>query len=105
MNVSVSLVKDLRKKTGAGMMDCKKSLVATSGNFEAAIDLLKVKGLANAAKKSERVVSEGLTALIVESSNAAVIEINSETDFVSRNKIFVVLEKQSSKFSYLKIKN
>ena len=97
MNVSVSLVKDLRKKTGAGMMDCKKSLVATSGNFEAAIDLLKVKGLANAAKKSERVVSEGLTALIVESSNAAVIEINSETDFVSRNKIFQSLVNKTVK--------
>ena len=88
MSVSASLVKDLREKTGAGMMDCKKALVETSGDFEAAVDWLKVKGLAAAAKKASRVASEGLTALEVNGNNAAVIEINSETDFVSRNEIF-----------------
>jgi len=88
MSVSASLVKDLREKTGAGMMDCKKALVETSGDFEAAVDWLKVKGLAAAAKKADRLASEGLTALKVDTNNAAVIEINSETDFVSRNELF-----------------
>jgi len=88
MSISASLVKDLREKTGAGMMDCKKALVETSGDFEAAVDWLKVKGLAAAAKKAARVASEGLTALKIEATNAAVIEINSETDFVSRNELF-----------------
>jgi elongation factor Ts len=88
MSVSASLVKNLREKTGAGMMDCKKALVETSGDFEAAVDWLKVKGLAAAAKKADRIASEGLTALKVEATNAAVIEINSETDFVSRNELF-----------------
>lgn len=88
MSVSASLVKDLREKTGAGMMDCKKALVETSGDFEAAIDWLRTKGLAAAAKKAGRVASEGLTALEVSGNMAAVIEVNSETDFVSRNKTF-----------------
>ena len=88
MSVSASLVKDLREKTGAGMMDCKKALVETSGDFEAAIDWLRTKGLAAAAKKAGRVASEGLTALEVNGNMAAVIEVNSETDFVSRNEIF-----------------
>jgi elongation factor Ts len=78
----------LREKTGAGMMDCKKALVETSGDFEAAVDWLKTKGLAAAAKKASRVASEGLTALCVSNNNAAVVEVNSETDFVSRNEIF-----------------
>ena len=88
MSVSASLVKDLRAKTGAGMMDCKKALVETSGDFEAAVDWLRTKGLAAAAKKANRVASEGLTALDVNANSAAVVEINSETDFVSRNEIF-----------------
>ncbi len=88
MSVSASLVKDLREKTGAGMMDCKKALVETSGNFEAAVDWLRTKGLAAAAKKANRVASEGLTALEASGNSAAVIEINSETDFVSRNETF-----------------
>lgn len=88
MNVSASLVRDLRAKTGAGMMDCKKALVETSGDFEAAVDWLKTKGLAAAAKKAGRVAAEGLTALEVSGNKAVAIEINSETDFVSRNEIF-----------------
>ena len=88
MSVSASLVKDLREKTGAGMMDCKKALVETSGDFEAAVDWLRTKGLAAAAKKAGRVASEGLTALEVNGNMAAVIEVNSETDFVSRNETF-----------------
>lgn len=85
---SASAVKDLREKTGAGMMDCKKALVATEGNFEAAIDWLRTKGLLNAAKKADRVAAEGLTAVKVEGKVSAIIEVNSETDFVARNEKF-----------------
>lgn len=88
MSVSATLVKDLRTKTGAGMMDCKKALVETSGDFEAAVDWLRMKGLAAAAKKAGRIAAEGLTAAEVNGTSAAVIEINSETDFVSRNELF-----------------
>ncbi|RTK92431.1 MAG: elongation factor Ts [Rickettsiales bacterium] len=88
MSVSASLVKELREKTGAGMMDCKKALLETNGNFEEAVDWLRTKGLAAAAKKSSRVASEGLTAVSVNGNRAAIIEINSETDFVSRNELF-----------------
>ena len=88
MSVSASLVKELREKTGAGMMDCKKALLETNGNFEEAVDWLRTKGLAAAAKKSGRVASEGLTAVSVNGNRAAIIEINSETDFVSRNELF-----------------
>ena len=88
MSVSASLVKDLREKTGAGMMDCKKALMETSGDFEAAVDWLRTKGLAAAAKKADRIAAEGLTALEVNGTSAAAVEINSETDFVSRNELF-----------------
>ena len=88
MIISASLVKDLREKTGAGMMDCKKALMETNCDFESAIDWLKTKGLATAAKKAGRVAAEGLTAVAVRGTSAAVIEINSETDFVSRNEAF-----------------
>ncbi len=97
MTVSASLVKDLRLKTGAGMMDCKKALVETSGDFEAAIDWLRTKGLAAAAKKAGRVAAEGLTALEVAGTTGAVVEINSETDFVSRNEAFQNLTKKVAK--------
>lgn len=97
MTVSASLVRDLRTKTGAGMMDCKKALVETSGDFEAAVDWLKAKGLAAAAKKAGRVAAEGLTALEVKGNKAVAIEINSETDFVSRNEVFQDLVKQITK--------
>lgn len=88
MSVSALLVKELREKTGAGMMDCKKALMETNGNFEEAVDWLRTKGLAAAAKKSGRVASEGLTAVSVKNNVGAIIEINSETDFVSRNELF-----------------
>jgi elongation factor Ts len=93
MSISASLVKDLREKTGAGMMDCKKALLETNGDFESAVDWLRTKGLAAAAKKAGRVAAEGLTAVCVKATQGAAIEINSETDFVSRNEIFQNLVK------------
>lgn len=86
--ITASLVKDLREKTGAGMMDCKKALTETNGNFEDAIDWLRKKGLSAAAKKSGRVAAEGLTAVFVDGLVGAAIEVNSETDFVARNEQF-----------------
>ncbi|MCW5730575.1 MAG: elongation factor Ts [Alphaproteobacteria bacterium] len=86
--ISATLVKDLRAKTGAGMMDCKKALAETAGDLEAAIDWLRTKGLATAAKKAGRVAAEGLVAVAVEGSAGAVVELNSETDFVARNQQF-----------------
>ena len=88
MSVSASLVKDLRVKTGAGMMDCKKALVEANGDFEAAVDWLRTKGLAAAAKKAGRVAAEGLTAICVNGTKGAAVEINSETDFVAKNEAF-----------------
>ncbi len=93
MSISASLVKDLREKTGAGMMDCKKALLETNGDFESAVDWLRTKGLAAAAKKAGRVAAEGLTAVCVKGTQGAAIEINSETDFVSRNEVFQNLVK------------
>ena len=86
--ISATLVKELREKTGAGMMDCKKALAETGGNLEAAVDWLRKKGLAAAAKKAGRVAAEGLIALAVESGRGALVEVNSETDFVARNEVF-----------------
>ncbi|MGD9535775.1 MAG: translation elongation factor Ts [Alphaproteobacteria bacterium] len=86
--VSAALVKDLREKTGAGMMDCKKALAETAGDLEAAVDWLRKKGLAAAAKKASRVASEGLVGIAVEGGRGAVVEVNSETDFVARNPQF-----------------
>ena len=88
MSVTAALVKELREKSGAGMMDCKKALSETDGDMEAAIDWLRTKGLATAAKKSGRVASEGLVAFSVEGTSGAVIELNAETDFVARNTEF-----------------
>ena len=88
MSVTAALVKELREKSGAGMMDCKKALAETDGDMEAAIDLLRTKGLATAAKKSGRVASEGLVAFAVDGTKGAVIELNAETDFVARNTEF-----------------
>jgi elongation factor Ts len=88
-SISPALVKELREKTGAGMMDCKKALSETSGNLEEAVDWLRKKGLAAASKKAGRVASEGLVAIASASpSQAAMIEVNSETDFVARNPQF-----------------
>ena len=88
MSVTAALVKELREKSGAGMMDCKKALSETDGDMEAAIDWLRTKGLATAAKKSGRVASEGLVAFAVNGTRGALIELNAETDFVARNTEF-----------------
>ncbi len=86
--ITASLVKELRERTGAGMMDCKKALGETDGDIEAAVDWLRKKGLAAAAKKAGRIASEGLVGLVVKGNAGAVIEVNAETDFVSRNEKF-----------------
>ena len=86
--ITASLVKDLRERTGAGMMDCKKALGETDGDIEAAVDWLRKKGLAAAAKKAGRIAAEGLVGLIVAGNKGAVVEVNAETDFVSRNDKF-----------------
>src|SRR6201989_1279068 len=86
--ISAALVKDLREKTGAGMMDCKKALVETDGDIEVAIDWLRKKGLAAAAKKSGRVAAEGLVGVAAGPREGAVVEVNAETDFVARNDQF-----------------
>jgi elongation factor Ts len=88
MAVTAALVKELREKSGAGMMDCKKALNETGGDLEAAIDWLRTKGLASAAKKSGRVAAEGLVGVAVAGTKGAVFEVNSETDFVARNESF-----------------
>jgi elongation factor Ts len=86
--ITAQLVKELREKSGAGMMDCKKALGVVDGDIEAAIDWLRTKGLAAAAKKAGRVAAEGLVALAIGEKSAAVVEVNSETDFVARNEQF-----------------
>ncbi|WP_417457162.1 translation elongation factor Ts [Kordiimonas sp.] len=86
--ITAALVKELREQSGAGMMDCKKALAENDGDLEAAVDWLRTKGLAAAAKKSGRVAAEGLVAVKAAGTKAAVIEINSETDFVARNEKF-----------------
>ena len=92
-NIPASLVKDLRDKTGAGMMDCKAALGETNGDMEAAVDWLRKKGLAKAAKKAGRVAAEGLIGISVVPLKGAVVEVNSETDFVARNDLFQGLVK------------
>jgi elongation factor Ts len=86
--ITAALVKDLRDKTGAGMMDCKKALTETDGEIEPAIDWLRKKGLAAAAKKSGRVAAEGLVGVASATNKAAIVEVNAETDFVARNETF-----------------
>ena len=88
MAITASMVKELRESTGAGMMDAKKALIETSGDFEAAVDWLRTKGLAKAAKKSGRIAAEGLVAVSVDGPNGVAIEVNSETDFVAKNAEF-----------------
>lgn len=89
--ITAALVKELRDKTGAGMMDCKAALSANDGNLEAAIDWLRAKGLSKAAKKAGRVAAEGLVAVAVQGTKGVVVEVNSETDFVARNTDFQAL--------------
>ena len=86
--ITAALVKELREKSGAGMMDCKKALGETDGDMDAAVDWLRTKGLAAAAKKSGRIAAEGLVGVAVEGNTGAVVEVNSETDFVARNEQF-----------------
>ena len=88
MEISASMVKDLRERTGAGMMDCKKALVESNGDMDAAIDYLREKGISKAAKKAERIAAEGLSNIYVDGNNAVVVELNSETDFVAKNAEF-----------------
>lgn len=87
--ISASLVKELREKTGAGMMDCKKALEATNANIDEAIDWLREKGISKAAKKADRIAAEGTSAILVDGNNAVILEVNSETDFVAKNEEFV----------------
>ena len=91
MAITAQLVKELREKTGAGMMDCKKALVETDGNLEAAIDFLREKGLSSAAKKADRIAAEGTTYILTEGNEAIILEVNAETDFVAKNEKFQVL--------------
>lgn len=86
--ITAQMVKELRETTSAGMLDCKKALVETNGNMDEAVDWLRKKGLASAAKKASRIAAEGLVAVAVDGNKGAVVEINSETDFVAKNDIF-----------------
>ena len=91
MAISAKLVKELREKTGAGMMDCKKALEACDGDIEKSFDWLREKGIAKAAKKADRIAAEGLTTFVVDGDTAAIVEVNSETDFVAKNAEFQAL--------------
>ena len=95
-NISAAMVKELREMTGAGMMDCKKALAETSGDLESAVDLLRKKGLAKAAKKAGRTAAEGLIGVATRDGAGALVEVNSETDFVARNPEFQAFVKACS---------
>ncbi|HEY2131539.1 MAG TPA: translation elongation factor Ts [Acetobacteraceae bacterium] len=97
--ITVALVKGLRERTGAGMNDCKKALVETSGDMEAAIDWLRTKGLSTAAKKSGRVAAEGLVGVASAPNRAAMVEVNAETDFVARNEAFQAYVQEVTKIA------
>jgi elongation factor Ts len=86
--ISASDVKELREKTGAGMLDCKKALEENNGNMEQAIDWLREKGISKAAKKADRIAAEGLTNIVIDGNKAVIVEVNSETDFVAKNEEF-----------------
>ena len=86
MDISASMVKELREKTGAGMMDCKKALVESNGDMDKAVDYLREKGISKAAKKAERIAAEGLSNIYIKGNKAVVVELNSETDFVAKNE-------------------
>ena len=94
MAITAQMVKELREKTGAGMMDCKKALQETDGDMEKAIDFLREKGIAKAAKKGDRIAAEGLTSVKVDGNEAVILEVNSETDFVAKNEGFQTLVKE-----------
>ena len=88
MEVTASMVKDLREQTGAGMMDCKKALAETNGNMDEAVNWLREKGIAKSLKKESRIAAEGLANIYIDGNNAVILEVNSETDFVSKNEEF-----------------
>lgn len=88
MVVTAAMVKELRASTGAGMMDCKKALTEADGNMEKAVEVLREKGLSKAAKKAGRIAAEGLVATLVDGNKASIVEVNSESDFVTKNDIF-----------------
>lgn len=92
--ITAKLVKELRDKTGAGMMDCKKALQATDGDIDAAIDYLREQGIASAGKKADRIATEGLVEIAINGNDAAIVEVNAETDFVARNDQFQNLVKK-----------
>jgi elongation factor Ts len=98
-DITAAMVKDLREKTGVGMMDCKAALSATGGEMEAAVDWLRAKGLAKAAKKSSRVAAEGLIGLATQAKAGALVEVNSETDFVARNEKFQEMVREIAKLA------
>jgi len=100
VEITAKLVKELRESTGAGMMDCKKTLVETEGDIQKAIELLKEKGLGKAEKKANRIAAEGLVGLKINAIKGAVIEINSETDFVAKNEAFQELVAKTVDFIY-----
>jgi elongation factor Ts len=99
MTITAGMVKDLREKTGAGMMDCKGALAETNGDIEAAIDLLRKKGLAKAAKKGGRIAADGLIGLAAAGGKGAIVEVNSETDFVARGDGFQAFVREVSKLA------
>ena len=87
--ITASQVKELREKTGAGLLDCKKALEETNGNIDAAIDWLREKGISKAAKKADRIAAEGVAAILTKGNKAVILEVNSETDFVAKNEKFI----------------
>ena len=94
MAITAQMVKELREKTGAGMLDCKKALTETDGDMDKAIDFLREKGIASAAKKGDRIAAEGLTYVVAQGNEAVILEVNSETDFVAKNEAFQALVKE-----------
>ncbi|HYI90542.1 MAG TPA: translation elongation factor Ts [Beijerinckiaceae bacterium] len=100
-NITAAMVKELRDKTGAGMMDCKAALAETNGDIEAAVDWLRKKGLSKAAKKAGRVAAEGLIAVESAGRTAAIVEVNAETDFVARNDAFQAFAREAAKIALM----
>src|SRR5688500_732032 len=96
-DLTAAMVKELREKTSAGMMDCKAALTETNGDMEAAVDWLRAKGLSKAAKKAGRVAAEGLVAVESSGKTATAVEVNSETDFVARNPDFQAFVREAAK--------
>ena len=91
--ISASLIKELREKTGAGMLDCKKALEECGGDIDKSVDWLREKGISKAAKKADRIAAEGIASILIDGNNAVIMEMNSETDFVAKNEKFQDLVK------------